>query len=83
MNDFEQLVTGFFASVNSIAEESLREEHMREDYIDSLKDESISVCDWCGETIADNWYEIDTGKTVDRVCPECIEMCRRGTKNES
>lgn len=80
MNDFEQLVKGFFGAVNSITKESLREEHMREDHMDSLNEENTTVCDWCGEAITEDWYEIDAGKTVDIVCPECIEMCRKERK---
>lgn len=79
--DLTNLVSDFFKTQSVISKEALRAERELEDYHDSLADCDIyPTCDWCGEAITDDWYEIDTGKTVDIVCPDCIEMCRKERK---
>lgn len=79
--DLTNLVSDFFKTQAVISKEALRAEKELEDYHDSLTDcDNYPTCDWCGEAITDDWYEIDAGKTVDIVCPDCIEMCRKERK---
>ncbi len=81
MNELTNLVSDFFKTQSVISREALRAEKELEDYHDSLVDcDNYPTCDWCGDAITEDWYEIDAGKTVDIVCPECIEMCRKERK---
>lgn len=74
MNELTNLVSDFFKTQSVISREALRAEKELEDYHDSLVDcDNYPTCDWCGETITEDWYEIDS----DMVCPDCIEKCRK------
>lgn len=48
----------------------LFEEHDREQ---SIAEEKVPKCAWCGETLGDTYYQING----DNVCEECIDSCRR------
>lgn len=79
--DLTSLVSDFFDTQREMSKAALKAEKEVEDYRDSLVEtETYPTCDWCGEAITDDWYEIDTGKTIDIVCPDCIEMCRKERK---
>lgn len=73
--DLTNLVSDIFANQAAVSKAALKAEKELEDYRDSLIEETVThpTCDWCGEKITDDWYEIDT----DIVCPECIEKCRK------
>lgn len=79
MNELTNLVSNIFANQAAVSKAALKVEKELEDYRDSLFEdcETYPTCDWCGEAITEDWYEIDAGKTVDIVCPECIAKCRK------
>ena len=69
------IVTDFFANQAAISKAALKAEKELEDYRDSLIEdcETYPTCDWCGDAITEDWYEID----MEMVCPDCIEKCRK------
>lgn len=75
MNELTNLVSDFFKTQSAISREALRAEKELEDYRDSLIEdcETYPTCDWCGDAITEDWYEID----MEMVCPDCIEKCRK------
>ncbi len=67
-------VSDFFSSQVAVSKAALKAEKELEDYYDSLiETETYTTCDWCGEAITDDWYEIDR----DIICPDCIDGCRK------
>lgn len=72
--DLTSLVSDFFDTQREMSRAALKAEKEVEDYRDSLIDtDTYPTCDWCGEAITDDWYEID----FEMVCPDCIEKCRK------
>lgn len=71
----EELVKSFFLTQHTISKVALKAEKELENYRESLIEDTVSypTCDWCGEAITEDWYEIET----DIVCPDCIEKCRK------
>lgn len=73
--DLINLVSDTFINQVSVSKSALKAEKELEDYRESLIEdtEPYPTCDWCGEAITEDWYEIET----DIVCPDCIEKCRK------
>lgn len=55
--------------IYDVLDEYQRQEEIEEEkYLASLPD-----CEWCGEKIHDDYYDIG-----EIVCEECMEKCKRG-----
>lgn len=69
----EELVKSFFLTQHTISKAALKAEKELEDYRDSLIEdcETYPTCDWCGEAITEDWYEIETDDCMSRLHRKC------------